>query len=346
MSTSRGTWRRPSPSSSALALLALIPLAAGAAQAGGNRQNALAFYRAHGYDFAVWIANADGSNARKLVETALRPKFSPDGRRLAYAVPRRPSALPMLWVKTLATGRATRIDAAADVAWGPQGRRLVYVTRQRILLADAESGRRRLLDRGHVCCASFAPGGDAVVYAKSNGSYGRWFRSDVYAIRLTDGHVSRLTHDRHSGRPVWGRGSIAYSHYRARGGWLISDLRVMRPDGSRKRILASGHDKPSGAHGIEPVAFSQDGTHLLACLPRESDCAPVTLALPDGKPRVLQVRRRSWELAYATAISRDGGHVLAQAGGLETPQRVVVVPFAGGTVRVLARNAEDPTWTR
>jgi dipeptidyl aminopeptidase/acylaminoacyl peptidase len=345
MSTSRGTWPRRSPSSSALALLALIPLAAGAAQA-GSRQNALAFDRAQGYDFAVWIAKADGSDARKLVETALRPKFSPDGRRVAYVVPRRPSALPMLWVKTLATGRTTRIDAASEVAWGPQSRRLVYLTRQRILLADAESGRRRLLDRGHVCCASFSPGGDSVVYAKSNGSYGRGFRSDAYAIRLTDGHVSRLTHDHHSGRPVWGRGWIAYSHYRARGGWLISDLRLMRPDGSRKRILASGHDKPSSAHGIEPVAFSQDGTHLLACLPRESDCAPVTFALLDGKPHVLQVRRRSWELAFAIAISRDGRYVLAQAGGLKTPQRVVVVPFAGGTARVLARNAEEPTWTR
>ena len=345
MSTSRGTWPRRSLSSSALALLALIPLAAGAAQAGSNRQNALAFSRTHGYDFAVWTASADGSDARKLVETALRPKFSPDGRRLAYVMPRRPSALPMLWVKELATGRTTRIDAAVDVAWGPQSRRLVYTTRQRILLADAESGRRRLLDRGHVCCASFAPSGDAVVYAKSNGSYGRWFRSDVYAVRLTDGRVSRLTHDHHSGRPVWGRRSIAYSHYRAREGWLIADLRLMRPDGSGRRILASGHDK-SGALGIEPVAFSEDGTHLLACLAAESDCPPVTFALPDGKPHVLRVRRRLRELANAAAISRDGRYVLAQAGGLEKPGRVVVVPFAGGTARVLARNAEEPTWTR
>src|SRR5436190_2926455 len=141
MSTSRGTWPRRSLSSSALALLALIPLAAGAAQADGSQQNALAFDRTHGYDFAVWVANADGADARKLVETALRPKFSPDGGRLAYVVPRRPSALPMLWVKTFATGRTMRIDAAADVAWGPQSRRLVYLTRQRIVLANAESGR-------------------------------------------------------------------------------------------------------------------------------------------------------------------------------------------------------------
>jgi hypothetical protein len=344
MSTSRGTWPRRSLSSSALALLALIPLAAGAAQAGGNQQVALAFERLHGYDTDVWIADPDGSKAHKAVKIALGPALSPDGRRLAYRVPRRPDALPILWVKSFETGRTTRIDAAMDVAWGPQGRRLVYTTRQRILLADAESGPRRLLDRGHVCCASFAPSGDAIVYAKSNGSYGRGFRSDVYAIRLTDGHVSRLTQDHHSGRPVWGRGSIAYSHYRARGGWLIADLRLMRPDGTGKRILASGHD--TGALGIEPVAFSEDGTHLLACLPAESDCPPVTFTLPEGKPHVLQVRRRSWELAFGVAISRDGRYVLAQAGGLEKPQRVVVVPFGGGRARVLARNATSPTWTR
>jgi hypothetical protein len=38
--------------------------------------------------------------------------------------------------------------------------------------------------------------------------------------------------------------------------------------------------------------------------------------------------------------------VLAEAGGLETPHRVVVVPFAGGKPRVLAGNAAGPTWSR
>jgi hypothetical protein len=168
----------------------------------------------------------------------------------------------------------------------------------------------------------------------------------VYAIRLTDGHVNRLTHDHHSGRPVWGRGWIAYSHYRARGGWLIGDLRLMRPDGSGKRVLASGHDEPSKAEmGIEPVAFSHDGARLLACLASEFQCPPVTFHIPDGRRHALHVTRRN-DLAVGVAISGDGNEVLAEMGGLETQYRVVAVPFAGGKPRVLVRNADHASWSR
>jgi hypothetical protein len=348
MSINRATWPRRSLSSSALALLVLIPLAAGAAQAGRDQQIALAFERTHGYDTDVWIANGDGSNAHKAVKIAFGPSLSPDGRRLAYRVPRRPDALPILWVRTFAGRRTTRIDAAMDVAWGPQGRRLVYSTRQRILLADVESGRRRLLARGHVCCPSFAPGGDAVVFTRSSENFGRGVRSDVYAIRLSDGQVTRLTHDGHSDKPVWGRGWIAYSHFHGQGagGSPIRDLRLMRPDGSGKRLLADGHDDLRQAElGIEPVQFSQDGRRLLACLANEFGCPPVTFSLPDGRRHILRVRRRG-EQAWGAAISRDGTQVLAEVGKFEPPWRVVAVPFAGGTPRVLARNANGPTWSR
>jgi hypothetical protein len=345
MSTNLATWRRRSRSSSALALLALLLLSSGGAKAGADRRVSLAFDRTHGYETDVWIAGPDGSGATGFVRNAFGPELSPDGRRLAYFVPRRPDALPILWVRTSAS-RTTRIDAATDVSWGPQSRRLVYTTRHRILLADMESGNRRLLARGDVCCASFAPDGRAVVLARSNGSFGRHFRGDVYAIRLTDGHVSRLTRDHHSDRPVWGRGWIAYSHTRASGGWLIRDLRLMRPDGSGKRLLAGGHDKRSEAGmGIEAVAFSQDGTRLLGCLASEFGCAPVVFGIPDGRRYTLRVGRRN-ELTVGLAISRDGTQVLVEAGRLDGPFRALAVPLAHGKPRVLVRNAERASWSR
>jgi hypothetical protein len=306
----------------------------------------LAFDRTHGYDTSVWIAGRDGSHARGLVRNAFGPQLSPDGRRLAYFVPRRPVALPIAWVRTFASGRTTRIGAAMTVAWAPRSRRVVLSTRTRVLLVDLKSESRHLLARGHLCCAGFSPDGRAVVYARNNGSFGTGFRSDVYAIRLEDGHVSRLTRDGHSDRPVWGRGWIAYSHFRARGGWLIRDLHLMRSDGSGKRFLAGGHDEPSKAEtGIEPVAFSHDGARLLACLASEFQCPPVTFHIPDGRRYALHVTHRN-ELGAAVAISRDGNQVLAEVGGLEKPYRVVAVPFAGGEPRVLVRNAEHASWSR
>ena len=120
----------------------------------------------------------------------------------------------------------------------------------------------------------------------------------------------------------------------------------MRPDGSGKRLLAGGHDDLRQAEvGIEPVEFSRDGRRLLACLGYEFACPPVTFSLPGGQGHVLRVGRRG-ESAYAAAISRSGTQVLAEVGKLEPPYRVVVLPFAGGTPRVLARNAAGPTWSR
>jgi hypothetical protein len=346
MSTNPETWRRRSRSSSALALLGLVLLGSGGAQAGADRRVTLAFERTKGYDTSVWISDADGSNARGLVRNAFNPLLSPDGRRLAYFVPRRPNALPILWVKTFAGDRTTRIGAANGVSWAPKGHRLVLSRRKLMVLADLESGSRRVLSRGDLCCAGFAPDGHSVVYARSNGSFGRTFRSDVYAIRLADGHARRLTGDQHSDRPVWGRGWIAYSHSRARGGWLIRDLRLMRPDGTGKRLLAGGHTKQSNAEmGIEAVAFSNDGVRLLACLASEFQCSPVTFHVPDGRRYALSVGGRN-ELSFGIAISRDGTQVLAEAGGLEGPYRVLAVPFTGGEPRVLVRNADHASWSQ
>jgi hypothetical protein len=108
MSTNRATWRRRSRSSSALALLGLVLLGSGGAQAGTDGPVSLAFERTKGYETSVWIADADGSDARRLVRNAFSPELSPDGRRLAYFVPRRPDALPTLWVRTFASGHAAR----------------------------------------------------------------------------------------------------------------------------------------------------------------------------------------------------------------------------------------------
>jgi hypothetical protein len=217
-----------------------------------------------------------------------------------------------------------------------------------LVLVDLEGRWRRVLVRGELCCAGFRPDGKAVVYARGNGRVGRAFRSDVFVRRLADGATTRLTCDGHSDRPVVGRGWIAYSHFHGQGagGSPIRDLRLMRPDGSGKRRLAGGHDTTGLAQlGVEPVAFSRDGTRLLACLAAEFDCAPVAFDVPQGRRYSLQVRRRN-ELAYGAAISRDGTAVLAEAGGLETPHRVIVVPVGGGKPRVLARNATGPAWVR
>jgi hypothetical protein len=112
MSTNRATWRRPSRSSSALALFVLLSLTAGAAHSAAGERIALAFERSRGGPTSVWVARADGSGPRRLIRNAFGPQFSPDGRRLAYLVPGRFEAPPVVYVRTLASGATRRLGPA------------------------------------------------------------------------------------------------------------------------------------------------------------------------------------------------------------------------------------------
>jgi dipeptidyl aminopeptidase/acylaminoacyl peptidase len=342
MSTSRGTWRRRSRSSSACALLALA-LVGGASGTSAPRFE-LAFERGGG----VWTARGDGSHARLLVRKAFAPNISPGGRWIAYFVPGRgPNDPPTVYARD---GRGTRIrlGVGSGGVWEPDARRYVLVAGKALVLVDLASHARRVLARGEICCPSFSPHGRAVAFARIGGRTSDQFRSDVYVVRVADARVTRLTHNGHGDRPAWGRSWIAYRHFHPANGWTIGQIWLMRPDGSGKRLLAAGNTDVSQAEqGIDPVQFSADGRRLLGCLAHEFHCPPVALELPGGKRHALRVTpnpRR--ELAYGLAVSRDGKSVLVEAGGLETPHRVLVIPFTGGAPRVLVRNAQSPTWAR
>jgi len=74
---------------------------------------------------SVWLAEADGSHARRVVAGAYSANLSPDGRRLAYIVPADdPNSLPNLFVRDLAGVRTRRVGRAFGYEWSPDGTRL------------------------------------------------------------------------------------------------------------------------------------------------------------------------------------------------------------------------------
>jgi hypothetical protein len=90
----------------------------------------------------IWIANYDGSGARRLIAGS-RPRFSPNARRIAFVGPvigptGRPSSTQRgLWVMNARNGEIIRRVTHADVwefDWSPDGKRLSYVTRK--ILSD------------------------------------------------------------------------------------------------------------------------------------------------------------------------------------------------------------------
>ncbi|MBA3402260.1 MAG: PD40 domain-containing protein, partial [Actinobacteria bacterium] len=88
----------------------------------------------------------------------------------------------------------------------------------------------------HVHSFSFSPDGNVIAYTRGNGRSGPAYRSDVFAVRLSDGVLTRLTYDGHSASPHWGPEWIVYERFRWGGGiGTFGRLWLMRPDGSGKR---------------------------------------------------------------------------------------------------------------
>jgi hypothetical protein len=130
---------------------------------------------------------------------------------------------------------------------------------------------------------SFAPAGNTIAHSRWNGGTGRNYRSDIFVITLRGGRATRLTTNRHSDDPVWGRQWIVYRRFHLGGNWSIGRLRLLRPNGTGDHPLARGDERTSLARiGLRPLELSRNGTVLLACAAAEFHCGPVMYLVPRG----------------------------------------------------------------
>jgi hypothetical protein len=296
----------------------------------------------------VWVAKADGSRARR-VAFGSSGQLSSDGRWLAYEFLARPAR--GAYVVPVAGGRPKPLGEA-KYAWSPEGARLAYATTTALKLYDPVTNERSTLVRAaNISSLSFAPSGGAVVYAVAtdHGSTAD-LRSDLFTVRLSDRFVRRLTDDGRSGEAVWGRHWIAYRHY-IRTKWpQVGGTWFMRPDGSGKHPFARGDQNPSRAHyGLSPVAFSRDGTRLLACIVAEFGCSPVTFFVGTRKRHLFSAEdfpRHTHALLVAEDIAGDGSRLLVWVGSVDgaAPDDIYAMPFSGGKPRLVAHNAVSASW--
>jgi hypothetical protein len=337
--------------------LAILLTSAAAPAADTDSRAELTFTRVSGQRYSVWVANADGTAAREIAARAYAGALSSDGRWLAYLGPqdRAGSGLVPLYVADLASGKSRHIGETNSERWSPGGAKLAVADATGLFVADPASGRRLELVRGrHLGQISFSPDGRAIAYGRDNGRVGQARRSDIFAVRLSDGAIAQLTHDGHGASPLWAPGWIVYRQFRwGRAAFSTGRLWLMRPDGSGKRPFARGAEGLSRRglprYGLDAVALSEDGRHLLACQAFEFSCAPVTVTVPAGKrhgfPEV-QALLRTGEVATPDDLSRDGARVPVDIGSFDSDQnhRLYELPFAGGKLRLLARNAFRAEW--
>ncbi|MFD9405758.1 protein kinase [Streptomyces sp. NPDC059989] len=171
-----------------------------------------AFTRTTSEGTAVWTANADGSNARRVAPIAGgRVSWSPDGSRLA--VLRKKDGVQQLFVVDVADGSARQLTAGTgqveDPAWSPDGKRIAV-------------------------CLETAPGNWQIHVV------------DPAAANPAPQQLTRLPHPALD--PVWSPDGTTFAYTAgAYGSGTQGDIRLVKADGTDDRELVA-----TGAHEMDP----------------------------------------------------------------------------------------------
>ena len=335
-------------------LIALTLLAFGAASCGPSRAPgrpaALTYTRLAGNHGSVWVADADGSHARRVTADGDDGRLSPDGRRLTFERDGALFLVDLVQRRTRALGRTS-----GNERWAPTGARLAVSQPDGFFLVDTATGRRTRLLTTRVSTFDFTPDGRSIVLARGKGDeYLDFRRSDLFLLRLPSHTLEPLTRDGRSSSPIVSRAGIAY--VRSKEARVAFELWLMRRNGSGRQLLArccetKWYTTHAGTiHGFVPVASSTDGAHLLACQPWEGGCYSVAINLPGGRrytfPETTKLGTPK-ESAEALDLTRDGRTVLVLVSPWDDepgPSLLYAVPFAGGKPRLLARDVVYARW--
>jgi hypothetical protein len=98
--------------------------------------------------------------------------------------------------------------------------------------------------------------------------------------------------------------------------------------------------------GLIPVAFSADGSKLLAQFVGQDTSEAWTVRVSSGRVHRLTPKGARLPLE-AAGISTDGSTLLVNEGGLDGPAsegRVATLPFAGGRSTVLVAHGSQASW--
>ena len=201
----------------------------------------IAFISNRDYHFAVWVMNADGSNARLVTDKvidAAEPAWSPDGLKIAFSGGARGSVamnIPSIniYVVNVDGSELTQLTRDAGMngspAWSPDGKTIAFSSTRdsgvqwRIWLMNADGSNQRILPNPQNTNGTGFLGGGAV------------WSHDGTKILFTGQRLCRNI--------------------------PTSGIYVMNADGSNSRLLTND---PKNCGGYGPAKWSPDGTRILA----------------------------------------------------------------------------------
>ena len=275
-----------------LVAVAAVALAATGAASGRSEPQAILYSTAVDEDDecgAIWSVAPEGAAPARLdvgFPAACDPDWSPDGRRVAFSAGQNSDQL-RIYVSEATGSGAMAIShppkGTTDFmpAWSPDGRRVVFERRSagresyNLFLVNSDGTTERQLTHGRSFDGTpwWSPDGKILFVSDRAKTRGRCrFCSALYVMRLTDGHVGRITHKRFNAlMPAWSPDGVHIAWARAPSVDAPLALYMMRSNTTAVRRL-----DPSGAS----PAFSPD-SHTIAY----SSGSGLTLIRVDGTDR-------------------------------------------------------------
>lgn len=187
---------------------------------------------------AVWVANADGTNARVVAETAMWPALSPDGAQIAYY---RMKSENGIWIQNLDGSNARRAVPGSDlccVTWAPDAKRIAYFKGSlrlggTIFIANADGTGATEVGPGFN--PSWAPTGGRLAYA---GCVPNTSQCGIFVYTIAGGSSRPITRD-NGGSPQWSPLGDRIA-YQADDGKSHINVFVVNADGTGGKQLTSG----------------------------------------------------------------------------------------------------------
>jgi Tol biopolymer transport system component len=307
---------------------------------------------------AVFAANDNGGGAFR-IGPGSNPKVSPDGDVIAYQSESPGGKRRLNLAAAAGGGSATVMTGLQDsfyVTFSPDSKLVAALRgpelgKRKLVLIDVTSGTTlRTVASGYFSGISFSPDSTELAYSvAATEKYPP--KSDVYTVPVGAGKPAKVTTDGKSQDPLWGPNDtivfVKLLGARNRKYGPKNELYLMNPNGKGVKRLT--HTKVDALlQGLYPTEWSADGKKLLAEFQGQDTSYAVTVNPRTGAQKPLDKMGDGEQGFVGTALSGDGTTVLGFSGGFEPGpgHEVATIPYSGGKVKTLVKNAFEPDWSR